>query len=309
MRAITDTTIREYSERRDDGGLEVVVKGEITFDGEQDAAEDEGSTGHVFRLVADGDGDEDAPLEMRSFGELGDTTMRGYGFVALAELAGELGERGISLNYGPFTLARGQDRGQSQTTTEAVGLNLGEALEEADDTDIGEADHSHSAESESDDVREEEESAEDGDEWLDHTSTADLQQAYDDANGNIKKAAERFDVGYSAVFKRMKDAGVHTPARAVNVAADGSEADHEDQAVVEDGGAVAFSDFKSEPGNGRQCRNCGAHVTRDFTRVMEGADEGAPRCCPKCTDLVRKNDGSIREARSGTRGRRGGGAS
>ncbi|AXR78966.1 ICP22 family protein [Natrarchaeobaculum sulfurireducens] len=52
---------------------------------------------------------------------------------------------------------------------------------------------------------------EDNPEVLDHTSTEDLQYAYDEADGRISEAAEHFEVSYSAVFKRMKDHGVHTP--------------------------------------------------------------------------------------------------
>lgn len=46
---------------------------------------------------------------------------------------------------------------------------------------------------------------------LDHTSTEDLQQAYDEADGNVRQAAERFEIGYSGVFRRMKEHDVHTP--------------------------------------------------------------------------------------------------
>lgn len=46
---------------------------------------------------------------------------------------------------------------------------------------------------------------------LDHTSTADLQRAYDEADGNISKAAERFEVKYNTVYQRMRDHGIHRP--------------------------------------------------------------------------------------------------
>lgn len=51
--------------------------------------------------------------------------------------------------------------------------------------------------------------ADDTDEVLDHTSTEDLQRAYDEADGNISAASDRFDVGYGAVYRRMKEHGVH----------------------------------------------------------------------------------------------------
>ncbi|ELY83446.1 hypothetical protein C486_02253 [Natrinema gari JCM 14663] len=44
---------------------------------------------------------------------------------------------------------------------------------------------------------------------LDHTSTEDLQLAYDEADGNISAAADRFEVGYGAVYRRMVKHGVH----------------------------------------------------------------------------------------------------
>ncbi|ELY96551.1 hypothetical protein C482_15533 [Natrialba chahannaoensis JCM 10990] len=47
------------------------------------------------------------------------------------------------------------------------------------------------------------------DDLLDHTSTEDLQQAYDEADGNISAASDRFEVGYGAVYRRMTDHGVH----------------------------------------------------------------------------------------------------
>lgn len=47
---------------------------------------------------------------------------------------------------------------------------------------------------------------------LDHTDVDDLQRAYDDADGVISTAADRFEVTYHTVYKRMVDAGVHEPA-------------------------------------------------------------------------------------------------
>ncbi|WP_265112237.1 hypothetical protein [Halosolutus halophilus] len=49
----------------------------------------------------------------------------------------------------------------------------------------------------------------DAEEMLDHTSTADLQRAYDEADGNISAASDRFEVGYGAVYRRMVKHGVH----------------------------------------------------------------------------------------------------
>ncbi|WP_156184059.1 hypothetical protein [Halostagnicola sp. A56] len=58
---------------------------------------------------------------------------------------------------------------------------------------------------ESDDTDDAEETAE----LLDHTKTEDLQRAYDEADGNISQASERFEVGYAAVYRQMKNHGVH----------------------------------------------------------------------------------------------------
>ncbi|MDJ1433548.1 hypothetical protein [Halostagnicola sp. A-GB9-2] len=44
---------------------------------------------------------------------------------------------------------------------------------------------------------------------LDHTVTEDLERAYDEADGNISTAAERFEVGYGAVYRQMTNRGVH----------------------------------------------------------------------------------------------------
>lgn len=61
-------------------------------------------------------------------------------------------------------------------------------------------------------------------EHLDHTDPDDLQRAYDEAD-SIAAAAERFDVGYTAVFKRMKRHGIHEPKQAT----EGDEDDRGDQ--------------------------------------------------------------------------------
>ena len=44
---------------------------------------------------------------------------------------------------------------------------------------------------------------------MDHTVTEDLEQAYEAANGNISAAAEHFEVGYGAVYRRMVEHGIH----------------------------------------------------------------------------------------------------
>lgn len=49
----------------------------------------------------------------------------------------------------------------------------------------------------------------DADELLDHTDPEDLQHAYDEADGNVSAASERFEIGYNAVRERMIDAGVY----------------------------------------------------------------------------------------------------
>ncbi|MFC7175343.1 hypothetical protein ACFQL0_22570 [Haloplanus litoreus] len=47
-----------------------------------------------------------------------------------------------------------------------------------------------------------------------------------------------------------------------------------------------------------ECQNCGGHVTERYVRVFapDGVDE--PRVCPRCEDLTRDGDGTIRETRA-----------
>lgn len=66
----------------------------------------------------------------------------------------------------------------------------------------------------------------------------------------------------------------------------------------EDVKEIHFEDFQADPGNGVECQGCGSRVSKRFTRVMEPEEEGAPRVCPNCTDLVRTHTGEVREARS-----------
>ena len=51
--------------------------------------------------------------------------------------------------------------------------------------------------------------ASDGDVVLDHTSTDDLERAYEEADGNIKQASEMFGVGYTTVYRKMREHDVH----------------------------------------------------------------------------------------------------
>lgn len=46
------------------------------------------------------------------------------------------------------------------------------------------------------------------------------------------------------------------------------------------------------------CRNCGAHVTEDYVRVLAPPEADTVRACPDCPDMIRTFDGSVREARS-----------
>lgn len=47
---------------------------------------------------------------------------------------------------------------------------------------------------------------------LDHRDPDDLRQAYEEADGKMTEAAERFDVRYRTVRKWMIDEGIHNPA-------------------------------------------------------------------------------------------------
>lgn len=47
--------------------------------------------------------------------------------------------------------------------------------------------------------------------WLDHSDPEDLQTAYEEADGCIADAAERFAVTYQTVRYHLIDAGIHEP--------------------------------------------------------------------------------------------------
>lgn len=61
-----------------------------------------------------------------------------------------------------------------------------------------------------------------------------------------------------------------------------------------------FSDYGASPGNGRECLNCGAHLTGQFVRVFEPDRQAGARACPNCTDLIRDVTGTIRRPRAPT---------
>lgn len=72
-------------------------------------------------------------------------------------------------------------------------------------------------------------------EVLDHTDPEHLRRAYEAADGVVKQAAERFDVGYRTVYDRMVDQGVHEPQEYDTTDVDASEdvaQDDGDQAVA-----------------------------------------------------------------------------
>ncbi|QCC57338.1 hypothetical protein [Natrinema thermotolerans] len=81
---------------------------------------------------------------------------------------------------------------------------------EPETTDDPDPDETADEEDEADEEDgEDEDGAETNEELLDHTSTEDLQRAYDEADGNISVAADRFEVSYGAVYQRMVNHGVH----------------------------------------------------------------------------------------------------
>ncbi|WP_420191770.1 DUF7563 family protein [Haloplanus salinarum] len=47
-----------------------------------------------------------------------------------------------------------------------------------------------------------------------------------------------------------------------------------------------------------ECQNCGAHVTERYVRVFTPDDVDEPRVCPRCEDLTRDGDGTVRETRT-----------
>ncbi|KDE59448.1 hypothetical protein EL22_21810 [Halostagnicola sp. A56] len=67
---------------------------------------------------------------------------------------------------------------------------------------------------------------------LDHTDTEDLERAYNAADGNISAAAERFEVGYSAVYNRMVENGIHERQSGTSTEDDTTEPKSELEAPV-----------------------------------------------------------------------------
>lgn len=103
-------------------------------------------------------------------------------------------------------------------------------------------DHDGRPEGDVDEVADDEDEL-DSEAVLDHTSTEDLQRAYDAADGNISDAADRFDVGYTAVYRRMCDHGVHeTDADTKEITAD-DPSDHAPEQITVDG----VSDERDDP--------------------------------------------------------------
>lgn len=47
-----------------------------------------------------------------------------------------------------------------------------------------------------------------------------------------------------------------------------------------------------------ECENCGSFVTEQYVRVFAPREMKTVRVCPKCPDLVREGDGTVREAHS-----------
>jgi hypothetical protein len=86
------------------------------------------------------------------------------------------------------------------------------------------------------------------------------------------------------------DQDAHTLDGAADWTPEGGSADDEE--------FVNWTDYSADAGNGVKCQNCGSHVSKQFVKVFEGADEGRPRCCPNCDDLVREGDGTVREKRT-----------
>ncbi|WP_092903782.1 hypothetical protein [Halostagnicola kamekurae] len=68
---------------------------------------------------------------------------------------------------------------------------------------------------------------------LDHTDTEDLERAYNAADGNISAAAERFDVGYGAVYNRMVENGIHERQSGTSTEDDTTESTSESEAPVD----------------------------------------------------------------------------
>ena len=87
--------------------------------------------------------------------------------------------------------------------------------------------------------------------YLDHNDVEDLQRAYDDADGNIADAAERFDISYGYTYTLMVEAGVHEPKEIAtsDTSDDEDLEDDDDQDVddVEDGAVEPEPEPEPEP--------------------------------------------------------------
>ncbi|AHG00941.1 hypothetical protein HALLA_12250 [Halostagnicola larsenii XH-48] len=119
-------------------------------------------------------------------------------------------------------------RGQLTVTVRDGDLDTvaGDELDNQPDTDQEEI----AVDGEPEDTDEAEETVD----LLDHTKTEDLELAYDEADGNISQASERFEVGYAAVYRRMKDHGVHeTDSENGSSTEDDTESEPESEAPVD----------------------------------------------------------------------------
>ena len=101
---------------------------------------------------------------------------------------------------------------------------------------------------------------------LDHTDTEDLQRAYEDADGVVSTAADRFEVGYGAVYKRMVDAGIHEPA---SQADDGVNEDTECESDENPGAASSTSTCTGEESEDAATEELEADESAD---VQEASD-------------------------------------
>ncbi|PGF16204.1 hypothetical protein CP556_08820 [Natrinema sp. CBA1119] len=129
------------------------------------------------------------------------------GLRRLADVVDALGETRIGVDSAQLLEADDtQIRGQVSVTVPVDGDLAIAGVADSQESDPQTTDNPES-DSESDEV--DEDAADPDGELLDHTSTEDLQLAYDEADSNISAAADRFEVGYAAVYRRMVQHGVH----------------------------------------------------------------------------------------------------
>lgn len=129
------------------------------------------------------------------------------GLRRLADVVDALGKTRIGIDSAQLLEADDtQIRGQVSVTVPVDGDLAIAGVADSQESDSQTTDGPES-DSESDEV--DEDAADPDDELLDHTSTEDLQLAYDEADSNISAAADRFEVGYAAVYRRMVQHGVH----------------------------------------------------------------------------------------------------